>query len=103
EEVERSAWDQEEPMVQATVRVVESFKGLPPADGKIRSRVFASGNCSIPILAGNNYLIFFLRDDLPVGFTGGSRLLSTLRDDLQEEETKQILKMLRRLRDDPSP
>jgi len=102
EEVERSAADQDEPMIQATVRVLESFKGLPPADGKIRSRVFGGGNCTIPILAGNDYLIF-LRDDLPVSFPGGSRLLSSLRDDLQDEETKQILKMLRRLRDDRSP
>jgi hypothetical protein len=49
------------PMLEGTFRVVEVFKGEPPADGKIRApRYFL---CTGPMLfAGFDY-VFFLNDD----------------------------------------
>ena len=68
------------PIVEGTFRTIEVLKGKPPEDQKIRSLVFGPGNCTIPILAGWNY-VFFLGpggpfiDDVSkhlVWFTNGS-------------------------------
>jgi hypothetical protein len=98
EKAEPSADIVDDRVVYATIKVVEMFKGQPPADGKIRSRVFSNGNCTIPIMAGNDYLIF-LYDDSFVGFPGGSTVLPSLEADLQDEETKRVLRILTHLRD----
>src|SRR5262249_55218590 len=48
------------PAVEATFRVVEVFKGQPPADGKIRAPV---GNyCTGPLLLPGSDHVFFLHD-----------------------------------------
>src|SRR5262245_41120822 len=46
-------------VVEATCRVVEAFKGTPPA--KVRSSVFRPGACGFPLLVGIDHL-FFLAD-----------------------------------------
>jgi hypothetical protein len=46
-------------VVEATFRVVEAFKGTPPA--KVRSSVFRPGACGFPLLVGIDHL-FFLAD-----------------------------------------
>jgi hypothetical protein len=46
-------------IVEATFRVAEAFKGVPPA--KVRSSVFRPGACGYPLLVGIDYL-FFLAD-----------------------------------------
>ena len=97
EKVEPSADSLDDRLVYGTVKVVEMFKGQPPADGKIKSGVFSNGNCTIPIMAGNDYLIF-LYDDSLVDFPGGSTLLPSLKADLQDEQTKRMLGILTHLR-----
>jgi hypothetical protein len=91
------------PIIRATFRTVEVFKGQPPVDATIRSVVFGGGNCTLPIIAGLDYLVF-LSDDTFVSFPKGSRGLPSLRDDLQNDDlqnadTKRLLGMLRNFRD----
>jgi hypothetical protein len=51
-----------EPIVEATFRLVETLKGKPPAEGKVKSTRFSNGNCSVFLIAGVDYL-FFLHDE----------------------------------------
>ena len=78
--------------------MVEMLKGPPPADGKIRSRVYGAGNCTIPIMAGIDYLLFIHEDNL-ISYPGSSRPLPSLKEGLQDIETKQLLRSLRQLRE----
>lgn len=98
EEVEASIDLEPEMIVEGAVRVVEMLKGPPPVAGKIRSRVYGPGNCAIPIMAGRDYLFFIFEDNL-ISFPTGSRLLVSLREDRQDQETMQLLRSLRQLRD----
>jgi hypothetical protein len=86
------------PIIRASFRTIEVFKGQPPADAVVRSLVFEGGNCTLPIIAGVDYLIFLYNNSF-VDLPGGSRALSSLRDDLQTEETRRLLGMLRNVRD----
>jgi hypothetical protein len=63
-------------IVEGTFRLVEALKGTPPADNKVRSLIFGPGNCTIPFLAGTDY-VFFTRDSAAfITFLDGSVLLS---------------------------
>src|SRR5262245_33696377 len=53
----------ETPIVEGTFRVIEALKGQPPEGGKIRRLLFGPGNCTIPILAGWNYVFFLYESD----------------------------------------
>ena len=44
--------------ITATFVPVEIFKGNLPADKKVKSWAFGPGNCTIPILAGVDYVFF---------------------------------------------
>jgi hypothetical protein len=46
------------PIVAGTFRTIEVLKGRPPEDMKVRSLIFGPGNCTIPLLAGWNYVFF---------------------------------------------
>jgi len=98
EEVEGSFDGQREMIIEGAFRVVEILKGPSPAGGKIRSLVYGPGNCAIPIVAGIDYLLFVQEDNL-ISFPTGSRALPSLKEDLQDNETKQVLQRLRQLRD----
>ncbi len=97
-EIEDTIDGQPEMIIEGTFRVVEMLKGSPPANGKIKSRVYGPGNCTIPIMAGTDYLLFIHEDSL-VSFVSGSGVLLTLNEVLQDNETKQLLQVLRQLRD----
>jgi hypothetical protein len=97
-EVEASFDGQRETIIEGAVRVVEVLKGPPPADGKIRSRIWGPGNCTIPIMAGIDYLLFVYEDNF-ISLPGGSTPLPSLKEDLQDNETKRLLRSLRQLRD----
>src|SRR5262245_22220737 len=88
-----------ESVIEATFRTIEVLKGRPPEDGKVRSLVYGPGNCTIPILAGWDF-VFFLRQDAsiddhhnlvwwPTGSFGTFNLEGT--------EPKRILQELRNL------
>jgi hypothetical protein len=48
--------------VQATFRAIEILKGSPPSSGYVLSDLYSYGNCTLPLLAGTDY-IFFMKDD----------------------------------------
>jgi hypothetical protein len=84
-----------QPVVEATFRALEVFKGQPPTDGKVRSIVYGPGNCSVPLLAGSDYL-FFLYDstrNFVLQLPGGSQMFINL----EGREAKKILNQLREL------
>jgi hypothetical protein len=98
EEAEDSIDGERQMIIEGAVRVVEVLKGPSPAGGKIRSRVYSPGNCAIPIMAGIDYLLFIYEDNL-ISYPSGSRALPSLKEDLQDNETKQVLRRLRQVRD----
>lgn len=58
--------------IEGTVRVIEVLKGSPPASNKIKSLTFGPGNCTIPLLAGSDYVLFQSRDDEYITWMVGS-------------------------------
>ncbi|WP_315735927.1 MULTISPECIES: hypothetical protein [unclassified Bradyrhizobium] len=59
-------------IIEASAQAIEVIKGKPPDDEKVRSAPFAYGNCTLPLLAGADY-IFFLQDRDPyITFLTGS-------------------------------
>jgi hypothetical protein len=48
--------------VQATFRAIEILKGSPPSSSSVLSDMYSYGNCTLPLLAGADY-IFFMKDD----------------------------------------
>ena len=97
-EVEAAVDGERQMVIEGAFRVVEVLKGPPLVSGKIRSHVYSPGNCAIPMVAGINYLLFIYEDNLN-SFPTGSMALSSLKEDLQDQETRQLLRGLRRLRD----
>ncbi|WP_257167255.1 hypothetical protein [Bradyrhizobium sp. SRS-191] len=59
-------------ILEASINTIEVIKGQPPADAKVRSLPLGYGNCTLPLLAGADY-IFFFQDQLSyVTFVTGS-------------------------------
>jgi hypothetical protein len=83
----------EMPIVEGTVRVIEILKGQPPEDGKVRSLVYGPGNCTIPLLAGWDYVFFLYEDKNFVQWLGGS----VGNWSLEGKEAKSLLEKLRKL------
>jgi hypothetical protein len=90
EETEGLFGQSHEKLVEATFDVMEALKGDPPSDRKIKSFVYGPGNCSVPLLAGIDYLIL-LREGNWVLFPYGSQAFSSL----QSTEAKQVLAVFR--------
>jgi hypothetical protein len=90
--------DKPEPLVEATFRVVETLKGRPPGDGKVKSLRWSNGNCSVLLVAGHDYL-FFLHDDNYVLLGLGSRPIVLEGVESVTAETKTLLQRLRTLSD----
>jgi hypothetical protein len=82
-------------IVEGTFRPIEVLKGQPPADGKVRSLVYGPGNCTIPLLAGWDYVFFLVPGDGHnfVGWPNGS--FGTFN--IEGTEPKRILEELRKL------
>jgi hypothetical protein len=89
--------------IEGAFRMVEVLKGPPPIGGKIRSLAYNTGNCTIPIMAGSDYLFFVYTENSLISYPGGSRLLLSLHEHNQDQETRQLLRSLRQLRDGLKP
>ena len=74
EEVRTVIAHRSELVVEAAFRTIEIFKGQPPADGKVRSPVYGPGNCSVPLLAGSDYLFFLYDGNLILTLPGGTEM-----------------------------
>ena len=85
-----------EPIVEATFRLVETLKGQPPPDGKVKSLVWSNGNCSVLLVAALDYL-FFLHGDSYALIGGGSRPIVIEGVESMTAETKSLLQRLRAL------
>jgi hypothetical protein len=79
--------------VEATFRTIEIFKGQPPADGKVRTFVYGPGNCSVPLLAGSDYLFFLYENNYVLLLPGGFELFWNL----EGTEAREILTEIREL------
>jgi hypothetical protein len=84
------------PIVEATFRLVETLKGQPPPDGKVKSLVWSNGNCSVLLVAALDYL-FFLHGDSYALIGGGSRPILLEGVESVTAETKSLLQRLRAL------
>lgn len=85
-----------EPIVEATFRLAEILKGQPPPDTKVKSRVWGIGNCAVPLIAAQDYLIF-LRGDSFVLLEGGSRPIMLHGVKSAIADTESLLQRLRKL------
>lgn len=59
-------------IIEASITTIELIKGKPPADGKVRSAPFGYGNCTIPFLAGADYVFFLQNEGAYITFVTGS-------------------------------
>ena len=85
-----------EPLVEATFRIIETLKGEPPVDGKIKSLVWSNGNCGVLLVAALDYLLF-LHGDNYVLIGGGSRPISLEGVESVTAETRSLPQSLRAL------
>jgi hypothetical protein len=85
-----------EPIIEGTFRVIEVLKGRPPEDGKVRSPPYGPGNCTIPLMAGMDYVFFLGPSDNKQNFvTWITGSFGTFN--LGGTEPKRILDELRKL------
>ena len=59
-------------IIEGSFETVELIKGEPPASGKVRSSPYGVGNCTIPFLAGSDYVFFLQKEDDYITFVSGS-------------------------------
>lgn len=59
-------------IVEGSFSTIEPIKGQPPASGKVRSAPYGFGNCTIPFLAGADYIFFLQKEDNYITFVNGS-------------------------------
>jgi hypothetical protein len=78
-------------IIEGTFNVLEVIKGVPPEDHKIKSLAYGTGNCAIPLLVGNDYLIMLEKDNVVmIGHGNASALIN-----IENEPTKRDLARLR--------
>lgn len=58
-------------VVKGQYQLIEIFKGTPSPQGSVQSLPFLPGSCSVPLIAGWEY-VFYLGDNNYVDITGGS-------------------------------
>lgn len=82
------------PIVEGDFRIIETLKGTPPSDGKVRDVVFGPGNCSLGLMAGLDYLFFVNDSQEFVSWPTGSRPFINI----EGTEPKKLLENLRALK-----
>jgi hypothetical protein len=82
------------PVVEGDFRIIETLKGTPPSDGKVRDVVFGPGNCSLGLMAGLDYLFFINDGQVFVSWPTGSRPFINI----EGTEPKKLLENLRALK-----
>lgn len=83
------------PVVEATFRTIEVFKGHPPADDTVRSLVYGPGNCSLPLLSGLDYVFFLYDDDdnFVLMLPGGNEMYFSLKSTAAKETMEELRKL----------
>jgi hypothetical protein len=59
-------------IIEGSFSTIEPIKGEPPASRKVRSVPYGFGNCTIPLLAGADYIFFLQKEDDYITFLSGS-------------------------------
>ncbi|WP_092025062.1 hypothetical protein [Bradyrhizobium sp. OK095] len=59
-------------IIEGSFQTIEQIKGAPPASGKVRSAPYGFGNCTIPFMAGADYIFFLRAEDDYIMFVNGS-------------------------------
>jgi hypothetical protein len=59
-------------IIEGSFNTIEVIKGEPPASRKVRSAPYGFGNCTIPLLAGADYIFFLQKEDDYITFLSGS-------------------------------
>jgi hypothetical protein len=59
-------------IIEGSFSTIERIKGEPPASRKVRSAPYAFGNCTIPFMAGADYIFFLQKEDDYITFLSGS-------------------------------
>ena len=100
--------DLDEPLIEASYRLIETLKGKPPAEGRVYDLPLAAGNCSLGLLPGWDY-VFVLQPPEPdfgrhfVGHFSGSFGLGAYRStgDPDTTELSEVRATLRSLSTEP--
>ena len=92
--------DQPLPVVEATFRTIEVFKGRPPADERVRSLVYGPGNCSLPLLSGLDYVFFLYDNDsnFVLLLPGGNEMYFNLEGTSAKETMEDLRKLANQVR-----
>jgi hypothetical protein len=78
-------------LVEIKVQIFERFKGSKSGVTIIFSDVYAGSNCTVPLMAGLQY-VFFLSQSSPVTWCSGTRFFDfTIYD--RQERLNEILKL----------
>jgi hypothetical protein len=91
EETTEKRRDPKEAVLAATFRIIEVLKGKPPSDNKVKSYVYGPGNCTVPVLAGTDYIFFLEENSAFVDWPGGTQAFF----DIDAAEAKELLGRLR--------
>ncbi|MBV9563804.1 MAG: hypothetical protein JOY90_25665 [Bradyrhizobium sp.] len=59
-------------IIEGSFNTIELIKGAPPASRKVRSVPYGFGNCTVPFLAGADYIFFLQKEDDYITFVSGS-------------------------------
>ncbi|MBV9458711.1 MAG: hypothetical protein JO141_14495, partial [Bradyrhizobium sp.] len=59
-------------IIEGTFDIIEPIKGVPPPGKKVRSTPYGIGNCTIPLLAGADYIFYLRSEDDYIMFVTGS-------------------------------
>ena len=91
DESKKDKWERE--TVEATYDVLEAFKG-DHNHPVVREMVFGPGNCTIPLLAGNTYVLFIEKDHRSISSINGTEMIWNV----DGTEVKPMLTELRSLK-----
>jgi hypothetical protein len=81
--------------VEIKVQILERFKGAKSGVIAVYSDVYENSNCTVPLLAGVQY-VFFLRQDSPITWCGGTHAFSfTIYD--RNESINKILELKKKV------
>lgn len=65
-------------LLEGTFRLIEVLKGEAPVDSKVRSHTFQPGNCTVPLVAGSDYVFYLDGSESLVTWTTGSAHLGNV-------------------------
>ncbi|MCS0585183.1 hypothetical protein NX784_26710 [Massilia pinisoli] len=91
DDTKKEVWDRE--TVEATYDVLETFKG-DHSRPVVREMVFGPGNCTLPLLTGNIYVLFIENGTRSISSMNGTEMLLNV----DGTEVKPMLAQLRALK-----